>query len=192
MKTQPIGFEGVRVVEFAGSGVAAAYAGWSLAQMGAEVIRLVSPGHAPDRRAASPIGLALEVLADGKIAVDCPHDAAAFDALLADQDILICDTPATLQALAGPLPALCARLPRLVVGVATTFGLDGPYSGYPGTSLDAQALSGVSWSIGEPTREALPLLARSAADANLSVLARQDGVGIRATRAGRTSSAPAP
>ena len=42
-ETEPT-FEGVRVVEYAGtgSGVAAAYAGWQLAEMGARVTRLTA------------------------------------------------------------------------------------------------------------------------------------------------------
>ena len=148
-------FEGVRVVEFAGSGIAAAYAAWTLRRMGAQVTRLTSSGSTAQANQTSPIVIALEVLGDGKTAIDCPTDAAAFDALLAGHDVLICDTKDTLQALAGSLDALSARLPHLVVGVATTFGLDGPYAGYAGTGLDAQALSAVSWSMGEPSREPL-------------------------------------
>ncbi|MES2535362.1 MAG: CoA transferase [Pseudomonadota bacterium] len=147
---------GVRVVEYAGSGIAAAYAGWLLARLGAHVTRLESPLAGASRR-DSPVQLALEVLADGKSTASCPATAAEFDALLADCDILLCDTPQALEALAGPVQSLEARLPWLVIGIATTFGMEGPYAGLAGTSLDAQALSAVAWSLGEPGRAPLSL-----------------------------------
>lgn len=158
MEQQSQGFGGVRVVEYAGdaSGIAAAYAGWLLARMGARVTRLVSPR--PDAgRGASPVRLALEVLADGKASLVCPRSRADFDLLLQDCEILLCDAPRPLEALAGPLRELNERLPGLVTGIATPFGLDGPYAGYPGTGLDAQALSAVAWSLGEPGRAPLTL-----------------------------------
>ena len=158
------GFAGVRVAEFAGagSGIAAAYAGWLLARLGAQVTRLAAGApnedQADDKNASvSPLRLALEVLANGKSTVPLPAQAEALAALLAECDILVCDAPRALESLAGPLDALRERLPRLVVGVATPFGLTGPYAGLPGTALDAQALSAVAWSLGEPGREPLTL-----------------------------------
>lgn len=152
------GSAGVSVAEYVGggSGIAAAYAGWLLARLGAEVTRLVSrPEHA--ETVSSPVQLALEVLADGKATVPCPTSADEFDALLANYDILLCDAPQTLAAITGPVTLLNRRLPRLVVGVATIFGLDGPYANFPGVGLDAQALSAVAWSLGEPDRAPLSL-----------------------------------
>ena len=152
------GDTGVRVVEFAASGIAAAYAGWLLARMGAQVTRLL-PAHPADAipMQGTPVQLALEVLADGKSSIDCPGTAADFGDILSTCDILLCDTPQTLEALAGPLKQLHARLPHLVIGITSVFGLDGPYAAYPGTALDAQALSAVAWSLGEPGREPLTL-----------------------------------
>lgn len=161
MTEQVQNFQGLRVVEFGGSGIAAAYAGWSLARMGAEVTRLVVQRPEEETPAADgkpgPVQLALEVLADGKLACVQPADAAGFDALLADADILLCDTPVALGALAGRLASLQERQPRLVIGISTTFGLAGPYTAHPGAGLDAQALSAVSWSLGEAGRAPLSL-----------------------------------
>ena len=154
--TEPIqARSGVRVVEYAGagSGIAAAYAGWLLARMGAQVARLAlpaTPGSAQD----SPLQLALEVLADGKTRIDSADPAAGLPALLQDSDILLCDAP---EALPEPVKELNRIYPRLIVGIATAFGLDGPYAGYAGTALDAQALSAVAWSLGEPGRAPLSL-----------------------------------
>jgi crotonobetainyl-CoA:carnitine CoA-transferase CaiB-like acyl-CoA transferase len=143
----------VRVAEFVshGSGIAAAYAGWLLARLGAEVTRLTVQ---ENRAGASPVQLALEVLADGKTTIPCPAD---IDSLLADYDILLCDAPSALVAVTGTLASLRARLPRLVIGVATPLGLSGPYAAFPSVSLDAQALSAVAWSLGEPGRAPLSL-----------------------------------
>ena len=148
---------GVRVVEYAGSGIAAAYAGWLLARMGASVTRLTVASATDTEAAETPVELALEVLGDGKSGRRCPTSREALDQLLAECDILLCDTPAALVALAGPLPALTARLPRLVLGIASTFGIAGPYAGHAGGSLDAQALAAMAWALGEPGRAPLSL-----------------------------------
>lgn len=148
---------GVRVVEFAASGISGAYAGWLLAHLGAKVSRLSAVDALPAQPGASPVQLALQVLGDGKTQQPLPTSAAQLDSLLADSDILLCDDPTQLIALAGPIEALQARFPHLVVGMATTFGLTGPYAGLPGTALDAQALSGVAWSLGEAARAPLSL-----------------------------------
>lgn len=148
----------VRVVEFAGkdSGIAAAFAGWQLAAMGAEVTRL-SGDAVPDRRPRSPIALALEVLSDGKAEMAIPPAAAGLDALLADCDILLCDAPGELEKWTGPIKELSAKHPNLVIGVATTFGLIGPHAEYQGCALDAQAISAMAWALGEPGRPPLSL-----------------------------------
>ena len=148
---------GLRVVEYAGGGVAAAYAGWLLSRMGASVTRLASVPAAEPESAATPLGLALEVLADGKATIASPASNEALDQLLGSCDILLCDTPSALVAMAGPLPALAARLPRLVLGMASTFGIEGPYARHPGGSLDAQALAAMAWALGEPGRAPLSL-----------------------------------
>lgn len=147
-------FAGVRVVEFAGAGIAAAYAGWLLARMGAQVTRLTNSGPG-ERAATSPIQLALDVLSDGKASAPCPGTAAELDLLLGGCDIVLSDAPAVFEALSGSVSALQRRLPGLIVGMASTFGLEGPYAGLAADSLDAQALSAVSWSMGEAGREPL-------------------------------------
>ena len=91
------GFEGVRVVECAGSGIAAAYAGWLLAQMGAQVTRLVGSDPTPPAD-PSPQQLAIEVLGDGKACEQPPASAEAFHSVLADCDVLLCDSPPSLEA----------------------------------------------------------------------------------------------
>ena len=153
----------IRVIEYAGagSGPAAAYAGWLLARMGARVTRLVDSATAPDakrasdQRRTSPIALALEALADGKHSVPCPADADGFAQLLEESDVVLVDAPDAFSALGIDVRELSETGSRPIVGIATTFGVDGPYAQYNGTQLDAQALSAVSWSLGEPGRAPL-------------------------------------
>lgn len=140
----------IRVVEFANSGIAAAYAGWLLQRLGASVIRMES-GPAD---LGNPLGLAAEALAIGKLP---PPDNASLHSLLADADILLCDEPAKLIDAIGPLEGLAIQYPKLVVAVHSVFGLTGPYANAPAVALDAQAIGAVAWALGDPLREPLQL-----------------------------------
>ncbi|MBL8386002.1 MAG: CoA transferase [Burkholderiales bacterium] len=146
---------GIRVVEH-GAGLAVAYAGALLARMGARVTRLEQPA-AGAASADGPLQLARAALALGKHALPRPDAPAAWSALLADCDVLLSDAPRALDAHAGPVAALRAAHPRLVLGIASVFGLDGPLADVPAEALDAQALSGMAWALGEPGREPLSL-----------------------------------
>jgi crotonobetainyl-CoA:carnitine CoA-transferase CaiB-like acyl-CoA transferase len=149
------GIGGVRVVEFGTSGIAAAYAAWLLALMGAEVTRLV--GFENLGVASDPLSLCLELLAQHKHTARMPASLGEIASVLTDCDILVCDQPAALESIGLSIDTLRERFPRLVLGFASTFGLSGPYSQYPGVGLDAQALSGVAWALGESGREPLSL-----------------------------------
>lgn len=144
----------VRVLEMPDAGIAVAYAGFLLAGLGAEVTRLVA---AEPSLSTDPIALSLSALAAGKLDEAVPTDAAAFATRVQTVDILLCDDLATLEQICGPLAGLRVQAPRVVFGIASTFGLDGPYSKFAGTGLDAQALSGVAWALGDPSREPLSL-----------------------------------
>ena len=148
----------IRVLELAGkqSGIASAFAGWLLAGMGAEVTRLARRPVANDG-VPSPESLTIEALSDGKETHPFPEGPANVKAMLADSDILICDASSGLEAAAGSVTSLTAAHPELIVGIANTFGLTGPYAGLPGSALDAQAISGISWALGEPGRSPLSL-----------------------------------
>ena len=140
----------VRVIELS-TDVGGAYCGWLLANLGAEVTR-VRVTDDTYRSRASPIALALDYLALGKRIADIA------DVDFAQCDVVVCDCPALLEKLTGETPASLARgHPRLVVGVCSTFGLQGPNAKYPAFGLDAQAVSAVAWSLGEPDREPLSL-----------------------------------
>ena len=140
----------MRVLEVS-TDIGGAYCGWLLASLGAEVTR-VAIEDATWRSPASPIALGLEYLAQGKEVMP------AADVDLSAYDAVISDSVEALQAITGATPqALHERHPRLVVGVCSTFGLDGPNARVPAVGIDAQAVSAVAWSLGEPDREPLSL-----------------------------------
>ena len=140
--------DAMRVIEVS-SGIAGAYCGWLLMRLGADVARLGCPSPA-DGAKPDAISLALDYFNAGKpVAGDAPWGAA---------DIVITDDVPRLETLAGsPLSDLAGRFPSLVFGAATIFGLTGPLAGVRATPLDAQAVSGVSWVLGEPGREPLSI-----------------------------------
>ena len=153
---------GLRVAEYggAGSGIAAAYAGWLLAQMGAQVTRFGASAHphtGADAARASPVQLALDVLTEGKDELSSASSGAEIESLLRGCDILLCDARPAFESAVAPLKSLAARFPQLVTGCASAFGLDGPLSSLAGSGLDAQALSAMAWALGEPARAPLTL-----------------------------------
>ena len=151
---------GIRVVEYAaeGRGPAAAYGAWLLARLGAQVTRWIDDTACPSTPSASdPLQLAIEALDEGKHSETMPPSAAQCIALLKGIDILICDAPNAFIAHYGALATLRAQLPQLIVAIVTPFGLTGPYADLPATTLDAQAISAVAWSLGEPGRAPLTL-----------------------------------
>ncbi len=145
--------DGLKIVELATSGIAAGYAARLLMNMGASVTRWGS--HA--EQAETALSLSRDWLATDKTAAPVPADQCTALAALADIDLLVCDDAAALVALLGPLEAVRTALPRLIIGVASIFGLTGPYAGQPATEIDAQAISGVAWALGELGRAPLSL-----------------------------------
>ena len=179
----------VRVLEFvdAGSGIAAAFAGSQLAGMGAEVTRVLAEPTG-NRPAASPITFALDVLKDGKSEMPSPSDQAEWSALLDNYDIVLSDTPDGMACRTGPISEVHKAFPNLIIGVASTFGLNGPYADYRGHAIDAQAVSATAWALGEPGRTPLTMPpgtmehqsgAILAAGCLLALYSREDGHGGR-------------
>jgi len=141
----------LRVVEVS-SGIAGAYCGWLLRQMGAEVVRLDPPSAKPAE--SDPIALALAYYAQGKGAAS-PATAAE---VLAGADLVITDDAARLAELThSTIEDLAARQPDTVFGVTSVFGMTGPLSDAPAAPLDAQAEAGVAWALGERGRAPLSI-----------------------------------
>lgn len=104
-----------KVVEWADSGIAAAYAGWLLAGLGADVVRL---GELPDPK-SDPLLVTRITLDAAKTSLPAQDWAVVLD----DADILLCDDLLSLEAKVGPLDDLASRFPRLVIGIHSIFGI---------------------------------------------------------------------
>ena len=142
----------LRVVEIA-SGIAGAYCGWLLQQMGAEVIR-IGASAAPAAETTGPIALALAYYATDKQTID-PEGAVE---AVAGADLVITDDAPRLAMLLGTtLAELAADRPDTVFGATSVFGLTGPLADAPAVPLDAQAEAGVAWALGEPGRPPLAI-----------------------------------
>ncbi len=138
----------LRVVEIS-SGIAGAYSGWLLQQMGAEVVRIGTADNATD-----PISMAVAYYAAEKQTVSA---GKAVDAV-ADADMVITDDAARVAALTGrPIAGWAARQPNTVFGVTSVFGLTGPLADVPAATIDAQAEAGVAWALGDQGRPPLTI-----------------------------------
>ena len=141
----------LRVVEIS-SGIAGAYCGWLLQQMGADVLRIGTLPTATD--GADQIALALAYYAADK-QVTSPEDVAD---TVASADLVITDDAANFRALIGrPIAEIAAGQPNTVFGVTSVFGLTGPLADVPAAAIDAQAEAGVAWALGEPGRSPLAI-----------------------------------
>lgn len=145
---------GARVVEV-GEGVAVAYCGKTLAQLGADVVKVEPPqgdaarragpfpGDAPHRE-KSGLFLALNANKRG-VALDlgASEGAEAFRCLAAGADIVLEDAPsARLDALGLGYNALSQANAALVMASISPFGRQGPYAGYKATDLTLFHMSG--------------------------------------------------
>ena len=138
----------LRVVEIS-SGIAGAYCGWLLQQMGAEVVRVGTADHGAD-----PISLAVAYYAADKQTTSLE---AAADAVTG-ADLIITDDAPRFAALTGrSVTDWAASQPDTVFGVTSVFGLTGPLADVPAAAIDAQAEAGVAWALGEQDRPPLAI-----------------------------------
>ena len=150
---------GAKVVEV-GEGVAVAYCGKTLAQLGADVVKAEPPQGDAARRAGpfpgdkphpekSGLFLALNANKRG-VALDlgAAEGAAAFRRLAARADIVLEDAPsARLEALGLGYEALSQANPALVMASISPFGKIGPFAGYKATDLTLFHMSGQAHSL---------------------------------------------
>jgi crotonobetainyl-CoA:carnitine CoA-transferase CaiB-like acyl-CoA transferase len=141
---------GVRVVEYA-QYVAGPFAGSLLGELGAEVIKVEPPGGDAYRQVmpvAPGIGRFFVPLNRGKRSVvldlKTPEGLARSRALLSTADIVLHNLRPDRAARFGlDWESLHAQSPRVVAGVVTSFGPEGPLAGAPAYDLVAQARSGL-------------------------------------------------
>ena len=151
---------GVRVLDF-GIFIAAPYAASMLGDMGADVIKIESPGGDPHRKLDNEVapghsafyfginrskrGLVLDLLQ--------PDSRPILRALVATSDVvLVSYRPKALDKLGLSYEELITSRPDLVYGCLTAYGESGPRADEPGMDLLAQAISGIMSVTGEPGR----------------------------------------
>jgi alpha-methylacyl-CoA racemase len=152
---------GVRVIEMAGIGPAP-FATMSLADMGADVIRVERPGGA-EMSTAPP---ERDVLNRGKrsLALDVKHPDghAAVLALVDTADVLVEGyRPGVMERLGLGPEVLLERNPRLVVVRMTGWGQDGPLATTAGHEINYLAITGMLGALGSaggPPQVPLPLV----------------------------------
>ncbi len=159
---------GLKVVDIS-DGIGGGYCTKLLAGLGADVLKVETPGIGDETRATGPFpddipdaeksGLFLH-LATGKRSVTLnlttEGGRAILKRLVADADVLVESFPAgTLAGWELDYNHLAAINPRLVLTSITPFGQDGPYRDYAPSELASWALSGYMVLTGFPDQEPL-------------------------------------
>lgn len=156
----PGALDGVRVLEL--PGLAGAFCGKLLADLGADVVKIEPPEGDPVRRLAPFKGgrpetehsLVFLNFATNKRSAVLPlatlQGRNQFLELARDADVVIASqTAAELSALDLDFPTLARRAPRSVLVSVTPFGRSGPFAGQPGNDLVAQATGGLLYISGD-------------------------------------------
>ncbi len=157
---------GLKVIELARI-LAGPWAGQTLADLGAEVIKIEGPGGDDTRRWGPPFVANSDGTQDaayfhaanrGKRSVmadfSTPEGQAQVRALAASADVLIENFKVGGLAKYGLDYASLAEInPRLVYCSITGFGQDGPYAGRPGYDFVIQGMSGIMDLTGDPAGE---------------------------------------
>lgn len=178
--------QGIRVVEL-GMWVAAPAASGVLADWGADVIKVESPAGDPQRAVFGALGIAgqsgnppFEIDNRGKrsVVLDLRSEQGMADmhALLAEADVFITNVrPGALERLGLDHEALCAKYPRLVYGIITGYGLEGPEADRAGYDIGAfWARSGLAHTLVAP--DEMPPPVRSGQGDHTTGLALVGGV----------------
>lgn len=157
--------DGIRIIDFSRL-LAGPYATMTLAELGADVVKVELPGVGDETRSWGPpfVGHSssyFHAVNRGKrsIALDLgePHGREAADALIATADVVIENfRPGVADRLGIGAERLLARNPRLVYGSITGFGTVGPMAEQAGTEVIVEAESGLmsitGMSGGDPVR----------------------------------------
>jgi len=133
-----------------------------LADLGARVVKVETPGRGDDARAIGPFvegrSAYFSSLNRGKesVSLDLKRDAdrAIFEALLERADVLVENfRPGVMERLGYGWDDLHARLPRLIVASTSGFGQTGPYAQRPAYDVVVQAMGGIMSLTGHPGGE---------------------------------------
>ena len=168
--TRPL--QGIRVVDF-GRYIAGPFCGALLGDMGADVIRVEKRDGKEDRTliplaqdedgAPREGAMFLQMNRNKRgLTLDPAHEKGreVVRRLIAKSDVVIANLPGeTLKSLGLDYDSVSAINPRAILGVATAFGLEGPYANRVGFDGIAQAMSGAVQFAGtpeQPVRAAAP------------------------------------
>jgi CoA:oxalate CoA-transferase len=130
-----------------------------LAEMGARVIKIETPGTGDDARQYGPFvnGKSAYFVSVNRgkesIALDLkkPADKAIFEALLSKVDVLVENfRPGTMEKLGFGWERLKTLYPKLIYAAASGFGHTGPYSQHPAYDMVVQGLGGIMSINGHP------------------------------------------
>ena len=152
-----------------GEFISAPYAAKMMADMGANVIKVERPKIGDESRRHGPFlddvpglersGLFLNLNTNKRsvtLNLETPTGRDILHELCKEADVLIENhLPKEGQALGIDHETLREVNPRLVVTSVTAFGHTGPYKDYRGYAINAAALSGVAFRIGDPERPPL-------------------------------------
>jgi crotonobetainyl-CoA:carnitine CoA-transferase CaiB-like acyl-CoA transferase len=177
---------GIRVIEM-GMWVAGPAAGGILADWGAEVIKIETPGGDPMRRLFAALSGSKEsrcppfdLYNRGKrslaIDVNTPEGRAVVEDLLAGADVFVTNMrPQFLDRVGLGVASIQARFPRMVCASLTAYGMEGPDRDAPG--YDMAAFSGRSGLAERATPEGAqpPILPGGLGD-NVSALSLVSGI----------------
>ena len=139
--------------------LAGPYCTMVLADLGARVVKVETPGGGDDSRAFGPFvgGKSAYFMSINRgkesISLDLKDEAGreAFESLLADADVLVENFRAgTMERLGYGWEALHARFPRLIYAACSGFGHTGPYAGRPAYDVVVQAMGGIMSLTGHP------------------------------------------
>ena len=164
--------DGIRVADF-GRYIAGPFCGALLGDLGADVIRVEKRDGKEDRTLiplaenedGSPREGAMFLQMNRNkrgLTLDPAHEKGreVVRRLIAKSDVVIANLPGeTLKSLGLDYDSVARINPRAILGVATTFGLEGPYANRVGFDGIAQAMSGSVYFSGtkdQPVRAATP------------------------------------
>lgn len=161
---------GLRIVEL-GEGIAPAYCGKLLADLGADVVKVEPPVRGDVLRRRGPFpgdephpehSALFLYLNTNKLGMtldpSCSTGSELLRRLLERADVVIDGLAVgTLATWGLDDQTLRQSYPRLVVTHLSPFGQTGPYARYRGTSLTVLAYANIAWGIGEPGRPPLAI-----------------------------------
>jgi len=170
MPVQPLPLSDIRVLDLS-EDVAGPFCTKLLAGLGAEVIKIETPGTGDPSRRTGPFiaetpgaeqSALFLYLNTGKKGITLdrrqPTGAAILQRLAQDCDILVESAPpGDMDRLGLGYAALEPLNPQLIYTAITPFGQTGPYRDYQGSELVAQAIGGMMHVIGLPDREPLKI-----------------------------------